>query len=128
MTVCWKCLHHTARNTEAGKSNMILSKRASNRFKRRQAESAESSHGLSPSSYDPEVHSCFQTHNAGWPCQKLKTLHMPTRLMNSLMKNKPTCSSAESLKAGQKNQNKFAALISSNFQPFGKQKGLANWE
>lgn len=32
--------------------------------------------------------------------------------MNSFMKNKPTCSSTESLKAGKRNQNKFAALIS----------------
>lgn len=40
------------------------------------------------------------------------------------MKNRPTCSSTESLKAGQEKQNRFAALISSNFQPLGKQKAL----
>ena len=42
------------------------------------------------------------------------------------MKNKPTCSSVESLKAGQRNQNNLASLISSNFQTLGKQKGTGN--
>lgn len=40
------------------------------------------------------------------------------------MKNKLTCSSVETLKAGQRNQKKLAALISSNFQPLRKQKAL----
>lgn len=72
---------------ETGASDVIFPKRASNSLKRRQAESTKTSRGFSPSSSNPEVHSCFQTHNAWWPCQQLRTLYTPTHIMNSLTKN-----------------------------------------
>lgn len=109
---------------EAGKSNVILSKKASNSVKRRQEGAEETSlvGWAPPPPFQKFIHAFKNTITAALP--KNKKLYTPTHLMNSLMKNRPTCSSTESLKAGQEKQNRFAALISSNFQPLGKQKAL----